>query len=219
MKIDPIEEWRRLTEHYREMSDEELYELEADFAGLTETAQQVLRDVMRTRGLDKQRRASVEADEKARAQARQQNFALNTAQAAEDAWGAGEEVEEDAQPSEFTWKTVLCDCEDREEALLLHMTLRRARIESWVDGPASGLSGSQVAVAADQLEQAEEIAAQPIPQEIIDEFNKGREEYQPPVCPKCGTEDPVLESVDPVNSWLCESCGEQWSDSVPSEAS
>jgi tRNA(Ile2) C34 agmatinyltransferase TiaS len=78
------------------------------------------------------------------------------------------------------------------------------------------LSYPRVVVAADQLEQAREIAARPIPQEIIDEFNAPPEEYKPPVCPKCGAEDPVLESADPVNSWLCESCGEQWSD--PAEA-
>jgi hypothetical protein len=204
MIIDPIEEWRRLTQHYREMSDEELYELEADFAGLTETAQQVLRDEMKARGLDKQSVASTEADDEARAQAGQQDIILGASQAAEDSWKSGEEVED--ADREFTWKTVLCECNEREEALLLHMTLRRAGIDSWVE------SGSQVAVAADQLEQAQEIAARPIPQEIIDEFNKWGEEYKLPICPRCGAEEPVLEGVDPVNSWLCESCGEQWCD-------
>ena len=51
MQSDPALEWRRLTEHYREMSDEELRELAADFANLTETAQQVLAQEMRSRGL------------------------------------------------------------------------------------------------------------------------------------------------------------------------
>ena len=62
MRIDPSEEWRRLTQLYREMSDEELYELEDDFAGLTEQAQQVLRDEMKTRGLVRPRPASVETE-------------------------------------------------------------------------------------------------------------------------------------------------------------
>ena len=44
-------EWRRLTEHYREMSDGELYELADDFGNLTDTAQQVLRSEMKSRGL------------------------------------------------------------------------------------------------------------------------------------------------------------------------
>ena len=52
MQANPFEEWQRLTEHYREKSEEELRELAADFADLTETAQQVLRNEMRKRGLD-----------------------------------------------------------------------------------------------------------------------------------------------------------------------
>ena len=55
MQADPIAEWQRLTEHYREMSDEELGELACDFDDLTETAQQVLRSEMRSRGLGDRR--------------------------------------------------------------------------------------------------------------------------------------------------------------------
>jgi ribosomal protein L37AE/L43A len=40
-------------------------------------------------------------------------------------------------------------------------------------------------------------------------------DFEPPVCPKCGAEDPLLESVDPLNTWLCEICGEQWTDPAP----
>ena len=31
--------------------------------------------------------------------------------------------------------------------------------------------------------------------------------YEIPACPKCGAEDPTLESAEPSNNWLCESCG------------
>ena len=51
MQADPIAELRRLTEHYRELSDDELRNLAADFADLTETAQQALRTEMQSRGL------------------------------------------------------------------------------------------------------------------------------------------------------------------------
>src|ERR1039457_7389600 len=51
MQGNPAEEWQRLTEHYREISDEELRELAADFVDLTQTAQEVLRNEMRNRGL------------------------------------------------------------------------------------------------------------------------------------------------------------------------
>jgi len=69
-----------------------------------------------------------------------------------------------------------------------------------------------VVVAADQLEQAIEIANQPIPKEIVEESKAEVPEYVPPSCPKCGAEDPVLESAEPTNAWLCEACGAQWSD-------
>jgi hypothetical protein len=51
MQSNPIDEWQRLTAHYRELGDDELRELAADFNDLTETAQQVLRTEMRSRGL------------------------------------------------------------------------------------------------------------------------------------------------------------------------
>ena len=51
MQADPIQEWQRLTEHYRQMGDQELRELAFDFSNLTDTAQQVLRSEMRCRGL------------------------------------------------------------------------------------------------------------------------------------------------------------------------
>jgi ribosomal protein L37AE/L43A len=35
-------------------------------------------------------------------------------------------------------------------------------------------------------------------------------EYDLPRCPACGSEETVLESVDPVNQWLCEGCGHTW---------
>jgi hypothetical protein len=217
MKTNPIDEWRRLSEHYREMGDEELYELEADFSGLTETAQQVLRDEMKTRKLEVPRKVEAEASAPLAA-ARRWELVSEAPEAVED---AEEAEDEGGGPHEFTWKTVLCECDQPIEAWQLRAVLRRAGIDSWVEGRRRDLVYPRVLVAADQLEQAREIAAQPIPQEIIDEFNEPPEEYAPPVCPQCGAADPVLEGVDPVNSWLCESCGEQWTDPpvAPSEAS
>jgi hypothetical protein len=51
MQIDPVLEWQRLTAEYRQKGEEELLELARDFADLTETAQQALRQEMRSRGL------------------------------------------------------------------------------------------------------------------------------------------------------------------------
>jgi ribosomal protein L37AE/L43A len=72
-------------------------------------------------------------------------------------------------------------------------------------------------VAADQLEQALTIMALPIPQNIIDEMKEleAAPAYEIPRCPRCKAEDPTLESVEPTNNWLCESCGHTWSDPMP----
>jgi hypothetical protein len=95
-------------------------------------------------------------------------------------------------PRDYTWKTPLLDCEDREQALMLREVLRRAGIDSWIEAQSIELAGPRVVVAADQLEEAQEIAVRPIPKEIIDEYSTEAPEFVPPKCPKCGAEDPVL---------------------------
>jgi hypothetical protein len=72
----------------------------------------------------------------------------------------------------------------------------------------------RILVAADQLEQARDIAKRPIPQEIIEQSQMKAPEFEAPVCPKCGAPDPLLESVDPVNTWLCEACEHEWTESA-----
>jgi transposase-like protein len=111
---------------------------------------------------------------------------------------------------------LLCECDEPERAALIREVLKEAGIESWIQGPgysvAPDMSSPSILVAADQLEQAREIVARPIPQSIIEQFQMQIPEFEPPVCPGCGAEDPLLESVDPRNTWLCESCGKQWTD-------
>jgi ribosomal protein L37AE/L43A len=211
MRRDTFAERQSLFQLYNEMGEVELHELNADIASLTEMAQEVLRDEMKRRGLNQPRAAS------------------NPAQRAEhplvplpDPYGALPVIEyavEDSDlPLEFTWKTPLCVCEDGEQAGQLQAALRAAGIESWIEGSGFRVTAEtlnpRVLVAADQLEQAQEVAARPIPQAIVDFSKMEITEYEPPVCPKCGAEDPVMESSDPVNSWLCEDCGAQWSDAV-----
>ena len=211
MRIDPFEEWRRLSQLYREMSDEELYELDADFAGLTEQAQQILRDEMKTRRLARPRPASIEAK-------LSEHIAASAWDADADTPKTEDGAEESVLPREYTWKTLLCECNDSDEAWMVREALRQAGIESWSDGQGyrivEGINYPRILVAADQLEQAREVASRPIPQAIVEQSKLPPEEYKPPVCPKCGAEDPLLESVDPVNSWLCESCDYQWTDAV-----
>jgi hypothetical protein len=219
MQFDPVTEWRRLTDVYRDKSDIELEELAEDFGNLTETAQQVLTDELRNRrlsipGRNPQPASTTEQsprDTRLASTVDPDVFAFNTNDDGRDA-----DSDEDV-PHEYTWKTVLCGVDDSAEALLLREALSRAGIESWVDFRATrdGLSGPKILVAADQLDEAREVAARPIPKDIIEESRQAVPEYVPPTCPKCRAEDPVLESADPSNSWLCEACGARWSDPLP----
>jgi hypothetical protein len=241
MQIDSAFEFRRLAEEYRAKTDDELTELAADFADLTEPAQQALRQEMQTRQLgDPDMGSTTNIDALAgRRATNAPSEAVNSTRGIREPvpvltdsvlgnLGRSPKLvpdepdsnpDEDASdPREYTWKTVLCECETTDQAQELAEALRKAGLDGWVLGPREfGRRYAQVLVAADQLDQARAIAAQPIPQEIIDESKEEVPEFTPPVCPKCGASDPVLESVDPQNTWLCEQCREQWTDSAEVE--
>jgi hypothetical protein len=207
-----VVDWQSLTKLYGEMSDPELLELDAQLGDLTEMAQQVLRDEMKKRGLSRPRPADNAPNLSALPMVPQWGNSTD--------WSRAEgEVNESDLPHEYTWKTLLCVCNDLEEATPIRLALRKAGIESWIEGQGFKVSmdmlDPRILVAADQLEQARQVIAQPIPQAIIEESKIEVPEFEFPVCPKCGAEDPVLENADPVNSWLCEECGAQWADSAP----
>ncbi len=216
MQINQAEEWQRLTEHYRGMLDGELEQLAESFGDLTETAQQVLRNELRSRGLDGS--GSPKTAARYKAPSTSSRFASDVDPDANIGQAARTDGdEEDDSPTDYTWKTLLCECDTSAEAYQLKAVLQRAGIDSWVEVPGSsrysfGMSSPRVVVAADQLEQAIEIANQPIPKDILEASKIEVPAYVPPTCPKCGTEDPVLESAEPTNAWLCEACGAQWSD-------
>ncbi|MGD0683105.1 MAG: hypothetical protein ABR990_13765 [Terracidiphilus sp.] len=211
MQADPITEWQRLTQLYREMNDGELEALDADSADLTEVAQQVLRDEIKKRGLNEPRGPNKEADGSESLAAPQMD---GDADSSEDGGATGESE----LPPEYTWKTFLCEREDPEETWQVREVLRQAGIESWLENPgyyvAPGIGTPRIMVAADQFEEACKILAKPIPQEIVEQSKMQIPDYEPPTCPSCGAKDPVLESADPVNAWRCESCGKQWTDTA-----
>jgi hypothetical protein len=223
MQANPFEEWQRLSELYREKSEEDLRELAGDFVDLTETAQQVLRDEMRKRGMgDPGARAG--AQKNADRPGNESGPAATMHWEPQNSSYASEADQENVdQPHEYTWKTPLCECEDGQHAWQLTEVLRRAGIESWIERPGAHhtvawdeamVGNLQILVAADQLDQARSIAAQPIPQEIVELSKIDPPEFEPPACPQCGAKDPVIEAVDPTNSWRCEACGKQWTDSA-----
>jgi hypothetical protein len=246
MQVDPVLEWQRLTAEYRQKGEGELLELARDFANLTQTAQQALRQEMRSRGLgdpESPRTAPevsmpVSFPSQPPASIKVQSSGVLGQQAGEGLVGFGSEIPQlvpddpetgnrDDGPYEFTWKTPLCECDNSEEAAYLKEALRRAGIESWINFnghmtsyvPSTehrlGIGSIEVLVAADQLDQAQAIAANPIPQEIVQESKQEIPEFVEPKCPKCGSDDVVIESVDPENTWRCEQCDEQWTESLP----
>jgi ribosomal protein L37AE/L43A len=210
MLIDAAAEWRRLTEQYRAMSDDQLRELAADFSDLTETAQQVLRSEMSSRRLGTPEAIAANANAilvASNAPAKMMDVDENSDTLDDDADG------DTSGSHNYTWKTLLCECEEWKQAWQLGEALRRAGVDNWLQRPREfGLQYARVWVAADQLEQARTIADRPIPQDIVDESNQPITEYQVPKCPKCGAEDPTLEAAEPTNTWLCEECGAAWTD-------
>jgi hypothetical protein len=206
MQSDPAEEFQRLSALYAEMGEIELGDLASSYDGLTETAQQVLRSEMLKRGL----RDPAAPPAPVRDQPRP---------ARPDASGA-EALEGEDGDCDFTWKVLLVECDEWEKAWQIHEVLRRAGVDSWLEKPHSGanwdLRVPRVMVAADQLDEARQIAAQPISQEIVDLSRQQVPEYEPPTCPACGALDPILgenhnPEVEP-NHWICDYCGNEWDD-------
>jgi hypothetical protein len=128
MQANPMEEWRRLTTLYSEMGDVEIRDLAAQINDLTESAQQILRDEMKRRGITDSRQTvrSFEGD----------SLGVH--------WDGTEDSDLDpdgdaseGEAREYTWKTGLCRCDSIDEAAQRGEMLRRAGVESWVQRPGS----------------------------------------------------------------------------------
>jgi hypothetical protein len=204
MHIDPMQNWRSLAENYARMSDGELLALAEDFGDLTDAARQVLREEMRKRNL---------GDPQSDAWA-----PPRSADAQQDS-SDSEDGDSDGSREEFDWKHVLRENCNREQASQIYEVLKRAGIECWIDRSRNYLPltdpGVRVLVASDQLEAADAILAHPIPPDIVEQSKAEQAEYQLPVCPACGAPDPILESASPTNSWKCDVCGKEWSETAP----
>ncbi len=220
MQNDPLVEWQRLTENYSRMYDDQLLDLAADSQDLTEQARQVLSDEMRKRGIELPKPPIIAARSLPDPGIERAPVAFGILSRAPEPVPDTPDVDDQSDgPLEYTWKTELCECGEREEAWQISEMLRQAGIQCWTERPGtySGYTqvdsgGLRIMVAADQLEQAQEVAAGPIPQEIIDQSKMQMPEFALPVCPKCGAADPVLEGVDPYNTWHCEACENEWTE-------
>lgn len=223
---DPGAEWRRLSEHYAALYDEELKNLARDPGELTETARLVLAAEMKKRGLGLS--VTNDAPDGPLVPRIDRRAALVGNQGGASQLVADEQNRADDRdaPQEYTWKTLLCECETMEQARQLCEALRRAGLDCWLENPGAGdqfggfnVAYPRVTVAADQLDAARQIASMPIPEDIVQETQEPEKpaEFEAPVCPGCGAPDPALEGVDPFNTWRCEACGRQWTECEPDE--
>ncbi|WP_058186792.1 DUF2007 domain-containing protein [Terracidiphilus gabretensis] len=229
MEDDLNEQWRKLSEHYAQMYDGELVRLAGRYSDLTNVAREVLRVEMGKRGLgDPEKPAEVQQDSG--------RLRFDRGVELDGDVEHVDDVEDGAPPHEYTWKTELCECDTREQAWQLREMLDRAGIDNWLldptryfATPALDVTGFRIQVAADQLEEARRIIAQPIPQEIVDDSKMEVPDFSMAKCPQCGTEDPVLctEEIKDgdrlpgtsswANCWRCEACGNEWSDPIGAE--
>jgi len=212
MPDDPIRYWQDLTENYRQMSDGELLELADKPEDLTDVARQALRDEMKRRGLEAPPADNIASKLQVTHLDRPATVNWEPARAR---YLPRENEDETDLPHEYTWKTDLCECNTRDEALDIGLVLKNAGIDSWISTPESkwGLGGPRIQVAADQLDQAQMILAHYTPPARVNEEQEV-DEFILPVCPRCGSkEDAVLQAADPVNAWMCEACGAEWANS------
>jgi hypothetical protein len=199
-------DWQRLSRLYDEMGEAELDQLRSEYDGLTETAQQVLRDELKKRGMAQpEDKIAVKSEGERRAALRDLEERLARPE---------EEEEIEARVREYTWKVTIREFQTSDEAYLAQRALKAGGIEGWVLDPNRDGRMNRgyplLQVAADESEAAERILSQPVSQDIIDEATVEPELWEQPVCPRCGAEDPLLEGVDPVNQWGCEACGAKW---------
>jgi hypothetical protein len=204
------EELLRLTRHHRQLCDEDLLDLFEHLADLTPAARQVLGDEMKSRGISDPANALASLDPNLPEPLARAEALIEAREAAQRA------ARNSSGPREYTWKVDLCECDEWDQVWQIRRVLQRAGIESWARGATADnyqlMMRPRVMVAAEQLEEAQSIIVQPIPQDIIDESKLEIPEYQLPHCARCQDQEPTLIATEPSNQWLCESCGNEWRD-------
>jgi len=202
--LDPLREWKRLAELYGSMSDDELLRIAADRKDLTTLASEVLNAEMKNRALAEPTEEPSEVDPDA---ADAPADRIDVADAPLDVPDDMVEVGQFRFPS---------------EGALAKAALESAGIETWVfDGTMAKYVGVGVrlAVKPEDVEAAEAILSQPIPESFEVE---GVGTFEQPRCPQCnsfaisyGTAiyDGIMDrELLPDQQWWCQACGARWED-------
>jgi hypothetical protein len=192
--IGDAEQYQALVTLYGSYSDGELVQLGRGMADLTEMAQEVLQGELKRRGL---KITSVSEPVAARVLTDEDLLDMR-------AYAA-------LAPAECIF-----EYEEERAASAAYYALLREGIEAIVVSPSDTKRGPRVVVIPKDAERAAAILSQPLADELPAAAEEP-EEFDLPRCPACGGRDTLLESVDPVNQWRCDDCGNVWlEDAVPS---
>lgn len=190
---DTAHEYQQLAKHYGGMYDEELQKLATEYDDLTDVAQVVLREELQRRKLDLPE-SHLEPTEEVDSHTGAEVFSLDL----------------DVSPD---GNVLIGNFQSTEAAAIAYWALEMAGLHAKIVTPQAGPSTTpRLQVAPEDVNRAQQILAQPISAEVMDQYESAKEtgDFESPDCPVCSTPDPLLESADPVNEWFCESCGHQW---------
>lgn len=189
--IGDAAQYRDLVTLYGTYGDGELIELGRGMADLTEMAQEALKGELTRRGLKiPPAGAPVEA------------------RVLTDEDLADMRTYAESAPAECIF-----DFDDDNAASAAYYALTRKGIEAIVVSPGRAKfdnRGPRVVVTPKDAERATAILSQPTTDQLRSETEEVPEEFALPHCPVCGSEETLLESVDPVNQWRCDDCGHTW---------
>ncbi|HXC97268.1 MAG TPA: hypothetical protein VNU92_16320 [Edaphobacter sp.] len=183
--------YQELVALYRGYGDEELIALSRNSSDLTEMAQEVLRSELARRGL------KIAAVEKKR-----ETLVLTD-----------DDLADMRSYAELAPEECIFDFESEREASAAYYALTGQGIEAIVVSQNKAKfdnCGPRVVVKPMDAKRAAEILSAPSSETLTGAAEESPGEYDVPRCPACGGEEIVLESVDPVNQWLCDGCGHTW---------
>lgn len=213
---DPAGEWRRLAEHYRQLTDDELIGLARKRSELTEVAQQTLTDEIRSR------RLKVDAEEEAHAARAVEPFVPDP---------------EDSAYAEDRALVQLCTVWSVRDALQVQTLLDGAGIPFYM-GPEKATGVDQVTSnfadgVSVQIMNVGVPWARSVMQEYFPKDEPASEKIEEAAdvaihCPKCHSEEVVFGHMQDEDAdtpypekhqkivqkydWKCDSCGYEWQD-------
>ena len=185
--IGDAAQYQELMTLYASYGDGELMTLARGMSDLTEMAQEALRGEISRRGLKDS------APERSEARVLSEDDLADLRAFAALA------------PAECVF-----EYEDGHGASAASLALREAGIESVVLQQ-DGSGGPRVVVAPEDAEAATIVLSQPLAERFRREVEESvPEEFAVPKCPKCGSQETLLEAVEPANLWRCDDCGHDW---------